>query len=155
MTMTPEEICREYDQAKSPVKQIGILADLNQCSKARIKEILVAGGRELPGNCKPKKPKAEEPTNEPPVCGGTGGHAEGAIEPIIRPLDLTGARLLHKDDVDGTAVELLLNASDGGNMTADYVRGVLDMAAALREPREERRDEDACGRRSDISGLPW
>jgi len=33
MTMTNEEICREYRTAKAPLKQIQILAELNQCDK--------------------------------------------------------------------------------------------------------------------------
>ena len=57
MTMTPEEICREYRQAKSPTKQIQILADLNGCKKDEIKRILVDCGEKLPGNMMPK-PKA-------------------------------------------------------------------------------------------------
>lgn len=60
MTMTDEEICRDYRAAATPQKQIGILADLNQCSKERIKQILVAGGCELPGNMRPKPKKAPE-----------------------------------------------------------------------------------------------
>lgn len=70
MTMTDEEICRDYRAAATPQKQIGILADLNQCSKERIKQILVAGGCELPGNMRPKPKKAAaapsaEPTSVP------------------------------------------------------------------------------------------
>lgn len=40
MLMSPGEIKREYDQAKYKNKQIGILADLNRCSKEEIKRIL-------------------------------------------------------------------------------------------------------------------
>lgn len=50
MLMTPEEIAREYRLSKTPQKQIGILADLNQCSKAVIKQILTDTGCKLPGN---------------------------------------------------------------------------------------------------------
>jgi len=50
MTMAPEEICREYRQAKAPTKQIQILADLNGCKKDEIKRILIDGGEKLPGN---------------------------------------------------------------------------------------------------------
>ena len=66
MTMTDEEICRDYRAAAAPLKQIGILADLNQCSKERIKQILIKGGCELPGNMrpKPKKEKKDEPDLE-------------------------------------------------------------------------------------------
>ena len=72
MTMTNEEICREYRQAKAPTKQIQILADLNGCKKDEIKQILIDGGEKLPGNMtapgerKAPKPKAEpKPKTEP------------------------------------------------------------------------------------------
>lgn len=35
MTMTNEEICRDYRAAKVPSKQIHILADLNQCDRRK------------------------------------------------------------------------------------------------------------------------
>jgi hypothetical protein len=38
--MTPEEIAREYRTAKDRLKQAKILAELNQCSKEKIVEIL-------------------------------------------------------------------------------------------------------------------
>lgn len=64
MTMTNEEICRDYRQAKKPMAQIGILAQLNNCGRDKIVQILKDGGEELPGQYKPKpkgkrKPKAE------------------------------------------------------------------------------------------------
>ena len=40
MQMTENEIRRNYDRAKNKNMQIGILADLNYCSKDRIKQIL-------------------------------------------------------------------------------------------------------------------
>ena len=40
MEMTPDEIRRNYRQAKDPQNQIQILADLNVCSVAKIKNIL-------------------------------------------------------------------------------------------------------------------
>lgn len=57
MTMTNEEIIRDYKAAKAPSKQINVLADLNQCDRKKIMEILVAGGCKLPGNCAPSKSK--------------------------------------------------------------------------------------------------
>lgn len=54
MTMTNEEICRDYRQAKAPTKQIHILAELNQCGIDKIKQILIDGGEKLPGNMMPK-----------------------------------------------------------------------------------------------------
>lgn len=59
MTMTNEEIVRDYKAAKTPSKQIHILADLNQCSREKIKQILVAGGCKLPGNCVGTKTKSK------------------------------------------------------------------------------------------------
>ena len=44
MKMTPEEICREYRQAKNPEKQIDILADLNQCTPEAITAVLREAG---------------------------------------------------------------------------------------------------------------
>lgn len=67
MTMTNEEICREYRLAKQPAKQIDVLADLNQCPKKVIVEILRQAGEKLPGNYykAPKKPAA--PAEEKPA----------------------------------------------------------------------------------------
>lgn len=48
MTMTKSEIVRDYNQSKTPLKQIGILADLNQCTKQVIVEILREAGAKLP-----------------------------------------------------------------------------------------------------------
>ena len=55
MTMTPEEICRDYKLAKKKQTQIGILADLNQCEKREIVRILAEAGMDLPGNYNKKK----------------------------------------------------------------------------------------------------
>ena len=48
MTMTKDEIVRDYKAAKTPAKQITVLADLNACSKQEIVEILREAGCELP-----------------------------------------------------------------------------------------------------------
>ena len=65
MTMTDEEICRDYRAAKSPLKQVGILADLNGCTKAEIKEILIAGGCELPAQMRPRPKRQHQAAKEP------------------------------------------------------------------------------------------
>ena len=41
MVMTANEILRDYRAAKSPMKQIGILADVNCCEKRDIVNILL------------------------------------------------------------------------------------------------------------------
>lgn len=58
MTMTNEEIVREYRQAAHPARQIGILADQNECKKKDIVEILCEAGCKLPGYYDKKQPKA-------------------------------------------------------------------------------------------------
>ena len=61
MNMTPAEIVADYRQSKTPMKQIGILADLNVCTRQEIVDILREAGEELPKNYQ-KKPKAEPKT---------------------------------------------------------------------------------------------
>jgi len=48
LPMTPEEIKREYLEAKDGAQQIRILADENLCSVSKIKTVLEAQGVELP-----------------------------------------------------------------------------------------------------------
>ena len=47
MVMTNEEIVRDYLQARNKSKQIRILADLNQTTKAEIRQILASEGAEV------------------------------------------------------------------------------------------------------------
>ena len=59
MTMTNEEIAREYRTAKDGLKQAKILAELNQCSKEKIVEILQEQGVKVDGRLLQKgKPHA-------------------------------------------------------------------------------------------------
>lgn len=60
MNMTNEEIVREYRQAKSRMKQIGILADENGCDSRTIVNILIEEGESVPGNFLPKRKKHTE-----------------------------------------------------------------------------------------------
>ena len=62
MTMTNEEIVRDYRQAAQPAKQIAVLADLNQCSRQEIAQILKDAGEELPGWYKKEKKAAKNDT---------------------------------------------------------------------------------------------
>lgn len=59
MTMTAEEIVREYKGAKYPEKQIRILADQNSCEPSNIRAILEQMGCELPRKGRPKKAKID------------------------------------------------------------------------------------------------
>lgn len=66
MVMTNEEIIRDYRQAKSKFIQLGVLADLNQCDRKVIAQILADAGEELPGNYKGRPRKdGQAPKSEP------------------------------------------------------------------------------------------
>ena len=55
MQMTVEEIIRSYTQAKDKSKQIGILANLNECEKEKIRAILISKGCQMPTKGRPRK----------------------------------------------------------------------------------------------------
>lgn len=62
MTMSENEIVRDFRAAKKKREQIGILAELNQCSREQIREILLRNGineAELPK--KPGRSRTTEP----------------------------------------------------------------------------------------------
>lgn len=48
MEMSHGEIVLSYKRAQNRRMQVGILADLNQCSKKEIESILMAAGEEVP-----------------------------------------------------------------------------------------------------------
>ncbi len=118
MTMTDEEICRDYRTAKAPTKQIGILAELNQCSKERIKQILVAGGCELPGNMRPKKAPAAaaEPEPEPEVAA--------EVAPMTA--------MPRRKSVTLVAFDLICELGDDGILDRS-LPGIVALVRALRE----------------------
>lgn len=58
MVMTNEEIVRDFNQSANRMKQIGILAELNGCTKQDIVAVLVDAGCEVPKNFLPKPKKA-------------------------------------------------------------------------------------------------
>lgn len=124
MTMTNEEIVREYRQAKTPVKQIRILADENQCDK---KEILREAGVEIPAvfNSRPvPAPKgAEEAADDPGMPAADSGEdfgkaAEAAIEAIARMMNLSD----EANDRESSAWEF-----------RERVRGILAVTYELRK----------------------
>ena len=61
MIMSNTDIVREYKAAKTPMKQIGILADQNLCKKKDIVEILLKEGCEVPKYYTKAKEKKEDP----------------------------------------------------------------------------------------------
>lgn len=54
LSMTVEEICRDYRTAKDKRNQIEILADRNVCTKEAIEDVLRSRGEELPGPPEPR-----------------------------------------------------------------------------------------------------
>ena len=62
MNMTDAEIIREYREAKTPLKQIGILADENQRSRGKSVDILREAGMELPAVYREKPGNAPHPS---------------------------------------------------------------------------------------------
>ena len=74
LQMDKGEIVREYRTASDKRAQLGILADLNACSKAEIAEILIAAGEKvdgrwyyIPKNAKNQWKTAEEIAAEEPA----------------------------------------------------------------------------------------
>lgn len=88
MIMSAAEICAEYRQAKSPLKQIGILADENGCTRAEIVAILQDGGEELPGQY--NRGKTPEPA--PEGLAFRGDLYKAALESIAELLEMADAR---------------------------------------------------------------
>lgn len=132
MQMTPEEIVAEYRQAKSPLKQIGILADLNQCSKKEITAILTAQGEALPGQygrrAAPRAPELPEPSVLTALPDGSApAPAPGAD--IYRLAVDTIARLLASTERDDVLYQRF----------PEQVRGVLAM---IREADQQRGESD-------------
>ena len=153
MIMTNEEIIREYREAKKPLKQIGILADENQCSKKEIVGILTEAGLEVPPQFMPRPfgggAAAGTVARAPSVSfadsslpeGADDGEAEwGPILPAPRQ-QRTGT------DVYAAAVEVIdrmVADSDSGASQEDEVwqfrervRGVLAMVYELRKEWDE------------------
>lgn len=62
MQMTKGDIIKLYKEAKEKKKQIEILSQLNACSPADIRQILIEGGVQFPG---PKPKKTEEKAEAP------------------------------------------------------------------------------------------
>lgn len=114
MTMTPAEIAADYRQAKTPLKQIGILADLNQCSRKEIVDILREQGCELPKfYAKKESTQAQESK-----------HVEGIVDSstlfantVVRAAALNTIEKMLMGDTTGFSDSALL----------DRIRGILQL----------------------------
>lgn len=120
MTMTNEEICRDYHMAKTKQKQIGILAELNLCDKDTIKRILIDGGEKLPG-----------------TMAAPGQKREWKSAPKQKPEKAPVSRADFQTDLRSQAIELIRKAIDGadseysGRSAVERVRGILTMLDAI------------------------
>lgn len=78
--MSNLEIASTYRQAKQPLKQIGILAELNGVSRKEIAEILRSEGCELPARYQEKDPSQAAEAASSPQGASQGAAAQDAGE---------------------------------------------------------------------------
>ena len=138
MTMTKDEIVRDYKAAKTPAKQIAVLADLNVCTKKEIVEILREAGCELPAYYN-KKPKQEKPEDlglqyvgSMAATGGSGKHAEPVVIIPAEPVPET-------TDIRHAAIEAIANLLARTKDAVDFmeqVRGVLALVWAMEQKED-------------------
>lgn len=109
MTMQPGEIAIEYKQAKNKLKQVNILAELNQCPKAEIIKILQEQGVQVDGRLlqtgRPKKkqePKPEPVELEPIVEPDPGP----TVDPVNHPAHYTRGGIECIDAITAAVCEL-------------------------------------------------
>lgn len=159
MTMTNEEIVRSYRTAKSPGKQIGILAELNMTTPSAIRTILETEGCELPKRGRPKTEPGDLPRPEAspereltetwdgekvlPAPEGAGDRPEPQADTAAWG-ELKETR---EKDVNAAAVEVIARMvadcdSSQDQMEAamdlrERVRGVLALVYELRGGRDE------------------
>ncbi len=128
MVMSKDEIVVRYRQAKEPAKQIGILADLNACTKEEIAEVLREAGFKLKGYKKIEAPEAAMQQPETP-------EEPKLTAPPRRQIALEDAL-----DIMIGALEDLRDAPEGVNRgeatvaAIAYMSGAADMFKALHGP---------------------
>lgn len=112
MQMTNEEIVRSYKEAKHKKEQVGILAELNACTRSQIIEILRAGGIEnhaLARVAGDIKASAALETPETPVFDFTVLSAR-----IDALLEQRGSAEKELHTISETLAKLLLKMKEGG-----------------------------------------
>ena len=126
MVMSKDEIVVRYRQfAKEPAKQIGILADLNACTKEEIAEVLLEAGFKLKGYKKIETPEAAMQQPETPE------------EPKLTALPRKQIALEDALDIMIGALEDFRDAPEGVNRgeaaaaAIAYMSGAADMFKAL------------------------
>ncbi|MBR3554727.1 MAG: hypothetical protein IKN89_02330 [Oscillospiraceae bacterium] len=152
MMMTDAEIIREYREAKTPLKQIGILADENQCSRGKIVDILRAAGVDLPAVYREKARTEERPAGAqaPSVSfadsslpegakdGDASGDEEAAYGPILPAPRLAGFSERVNDGAVEVIARMVADSDSAGDQQEarwsflERVRGVLALVHELR-----------------------
>jgi len=134
MIMTDEEILREYRQARYPMKQIGILADENQCSRREIADLLLAAGAELPGQCMKKK-LPQPPAGGSSLGEGAGGRETGDPNPALRATFPQGKANDGENDEEEKAMEnvKIIPAPEGAGEFQPEFQAELGTGEGLRE----------------------
>ena len=128
MTMTNEEIVRDYLQARNKQKQIKILADLNQTSQSEIKAVLAAAG--VAGVKAPKRivrQKTEGNTPAPTPAPPPAAEPDDCSQEV-NVYDQIEAILTAVAAVDGTSLEVRCKAGEFLKaMFADYLKERLGL----------------------------
>ena len=100
MQMSDSEIVRSYKEAKDKRSQVGVLAELNACSKDYIREILQRNGINAP------KPGRKSTTEPEPV------KAEEPKKAVLTEMAKKAVKKEPADPEDDTPDELLLLATE-------------------------------------------
>ena len=94
LEMSVDELCMRYRESKTPLKMIGILADMNCCQRFEIAQILVECGYEVPKQYRMKvaEPEAPEGADGAPEATETDATTE-APESHTGVIGLTGEQI--------------------------------------------------------------
>lgn len=76
LAMSVADICKEFREAKDALKQIDILADLNDTKTTRIAWLLKRAGFDIPANKLPRAPRTYEGVDLDRLWGGSPEAAE-------------------------------------------------------------------------------
>ena len=120
MTMTNEEIVRDYRAAKNKLKQVGILAELNLCKKMEIAKILLDAGEWVPGQFT-KFLNAPQTPESPETQDAVADPEDLETEPIRIKQSVSVMRL--------TPVEAAVLANYIGDTVIDFIRSHPDVTS--------------------------
>lgn len=138
MQMTNSEIAASYRLAADPKKQIGILADLNDCTRTEIVDALRKEGIKLPGNYNNKKVETPEAamqqpeTPEAPKLRTEATEADGSKRKLAELTAVEDVLALVFDAVDDYMDAPAENEVRSEAAFIGYLSGVKDTFAALR-----------------------